>query len=123
MADKVLHWLPRLASIAFIAFLSLFSLDVFGEHRGAWETLLALAVHLAPVLALVAALALAWRWEGVGALLFGAAGAAYLLMLVVRTSPAPPVKMLWGLTIAGPALTVAALFLASWLRQRRVHRM
>jgi len=41
-ADRTVYWLPRLLSIAFILFLSLFSLDVFGEGYGFWNTLLAL---------------------------------------------------------------------------------
>jgi hypothetical protein len=118
-SDKVLFWLPRLLSIAFIVFLSLFSLDVFGEHRGFWGTLVALTMHLIPVFVLVVALVLAWRWEWVGALLFAAAGTAYVVMLAGRPNPPLPMKLLWGLTIAGPAFVVAALFLLGWLGRGR----
>ena len=37
-----LFWTPRVAGILFVLFLSIFALDVFGETRGFWETLLAL---------------------------------------------------------------------------------
>ena len=118
--DKVLFWLPRLLSIAFLAFLSLFALDVFDGQHGFWETLLGLTMHLIPVFALAVVLALAWRWEWIGALLFAAAGAAYVLMLVGRPNPPLMMKLVWSLTIAGPAFVVAALFLAAWLRRGRL---
>ncbi len=120
-ADKVLYWLPRVLSIAFIAFLSLFAFDVFEGDQGLGRTLLALTVHLVPVFVLIVVLVLAWHWEWIGALLFAAAGAAYVLMLIGRTSPPLPMRVVWGLTIAGPAFVVAALFLAGWLRRAHPH--
>ena len=44
----VLYWAPRILSIIFAGFISLFALDVFNEGHSFWETLLALAVHLIP---------------------------------------------------------------------------
>ena len=49
--------------MAFLAFLSLFTLDVFGPGRVSWETLPAFAAHMIPVFVLAGVLALAWRWE------------------------------------------------------------
>ena len=60
---SILFWAPRIISILFILFLSLFALDVFGQGYGFWETVQALFMHLLPSLLLVAALLLAWRWE------------------------------------------------------------
>ena len=81
-----MFWAPRLLTIAFLAFLSLFALDVFGTGRGFWWTLQAFLVHMIPMFVLAGVLALAWRWEWVGALVFGVAAAAYLLF------PPPPVR-------------------------------
>ena len=50
-AKLALFWTPRILCIVFALFLSLFSLDVFGEGYGFWETLLALLIHLVPGLA------------------------------------------------------------------------
>ena len=72
-SKRALFWTPRALSIAFIAFLSVFALDVFDEHLGFWQTALALAMHLIPVFVLIAVLVLAWRWEWIGAALFAAA--------------------------------------------------
>ncbi|MGD0696502.1 MAG: hypothetical protein ABSB82_16905 [Terriglobia bacterium] len=116
LSKLALFWAPRALSMAFIAFLSLFALDVFNEGYGFWKTLLALIVHLGPVLVLVAVLLLAWRWEWVGAVLYAAAGTLYVMrVLSLRLRPA--IKLNWILTIAGPTFVIAALFLANWLKR------
>jgi hypothetical protein len=113
---RALFWAPRALSIAFIAFLGLFALDVFGEGYGFWKTLLALTMHLIPNFVLIAVLVLAWRWEWIGAALYAAAGTLYVIMVVLRPLP-PAIKLSWILTIAGPAFVVAALFLVNWLKR------
>lgn len=115
-----LFWTPRLLSILYIAFLSIFALDVFGEEHGFWRILLALAIHLIPSLLLLAVLILAWRWEWIGATLFSAAGLLYVLSLVPRQLPLS-LKLTWILAIAVPAFVVAGLFLANWFRHDQLH--
>jgi hypothetical protein len=66
----VLFWSPRVLSILFTAFVSVFALDVFGEGHGFWQTCLALLMHLVPSALLLAALLVAWRHQCVGAILF-----------------------------------------------------
>jgi hypothetical protein len=119
-SKRALFWTPRLLSIAYIAFLMLFALDVFGEGYGWWGTLLALTIHLLPSLVLVAGLVLAWRREWIGAALYGSAGMLYAITVLQRRL-APAVKLNWILTIAGPAFVVAALFLANWLKRADLH--
>jgi hypothetical protein len=116
-SKRTLFWTPRVLSIIFIAFLSLFALDVFNGHAGLWRTLLALTMHLIPSFVLIAALVLAWRWEWIGAVLYGAAGLLYVTWVVSMSRPVPPtVRLVWILTIGGPAFIIAALFLANWLK-------
>jgi hypothetical protein len=95
--------------ILFAIFLSLFSLDVFGEGQPFWQTILALIMHLVPVYIVVIVLVIAWRWEWVGAILFTALAVYY----VVRA---------WGhfhwsvyLVIAGPLVLLGVLFLFNWI--------
>jgi hypothetical protein len=111
-----LFWAPRLLSIAFIAYLSMFALDVFDEGLGFWRTLAALAIHLIPSFVLLVVLLLAWRWEWIGAALFGTAGLGYILGVMRLSHPAPMVRASWVLVIAGPAIVIAGLFLANWAR-------
>ena len=101
----VLYWSPRILSLAFAIFLSLFALDVFGEQSGFWRTLAALGIHLIPTGVVIALLLLAWRWESIGAALFTALGVAFLLFF-------PRARLL-----SAPLFLVAALFLADWLKR------
>ena len=117
-SKPALFWTPRVLSIAFIAFLSLFALDVFDEHLGFWQTLLALTMHLIPVFVLIAALILAWRWEWIGAALYAATGVLYIIWVVSMGRPvSPSTRLIWILTISGPAFVIAGLFLANWLKR------
>ena len=106
---RVVFWLPRILCILFAVFVSIFALDVFGEGYGFWETIVALIMHLVPTAIILIALAIAWRWEWIGAILFAALGAWYVIMA-------------WGkfdwityLLIAGPLFLIGALFLVNWL--------
>ena len=110
---RVLHWTPRVLGILFAAFISLFALDAFGQGYGFWGSLAAFLIHMVPTGLILAALVVAWRWEWLGAVLFVALGAAYLIEA-------------WGkfdwLTyalVSGPAFLTGALFLAGWLLRPR----
>jgi hypothetical protein len=93
-------------------------MDVFDEHLGFWQTALALAMHLIPVFVLIAALVLAWLWEWIGAALYAAAGLLYVWWVVSMSRPVPAaMRLIWILTIAGPAFVIALLFLANWLKR------
>ena len=117
-SKRALFWTPRVLSILFIAFLSIFALDVFDEHLGFWQTVLAFTLHQIPVFALIAALILAWRWEWIGAVLYAAAGSLYVAWVVLMSRPvAPTMRLIWILTIAGPVFVIAGLFLANWLKR------
>lgn len=63
---KVLYWLPRILSILFIAFISIFALDVFSEPQ--W--FLALIMHLIPSFILIALTIIAWKYERLGGFIF-----------------------------------------------------
>ena len=119
---RTLFWAPRVLSIAYIAFLSMFALDVFGEKQGFWGTLLALTMHLIPTFVLIAGLLLAWRWEWIGATLYAAAGMLYVMWVLWVPRPlSAAIKLTWIVTIAGPVFVIAALFLANWLKRGELH--
>jgi hypothetical protein len=120
LSRRTLFWAPRVLAMVYIAFLSMFALDVFGEEHGFWRILGALSIHLIPSFVLIVGLILAWRWEWIGAALYAAAGVLYVATTVGRPV-APAIKMNWILTIAGPTFLVAALFLANWLKHDELH--
>ncbi len=114
----MVFWIPRILSLVFIVFLSLFALDVFGGNLGFWQTTRALIMHLLPVFVLMVALILAWRWEWIGAVIYGAAGLLYTANVVLMSRPVPPVmRAIWILIIAGPAFVIALLFWANWRKR------
>ena len=67
---RVLFWTPRVLCILFAAFLSMFALDVFREAYGFGETIIALLIHLVPTILVGIVLAIAWRRDWVGMILF-----------------------------------------------------
>jgi hypothetical protein len=101
---RVLFWIPRVLCILFAMFLSMFALDVFSEGYGFGETILALLIHLVPTYVVVIALVIAWRWEGVGAILFITLALFYLV-----TSRGES----W--IISGPLFLVGVLFVFNWM--------
>jgi len=111
---RLLFWTPRVLCILLAVFVSLFALDVFGEGYGFWGTMLALLMHLIPTGVILIVLAISWRWEWVGGILFTALGVLYLAMF-------------WGqfdwsayLAISGPLLLVGVLFMINWLYRARL---
>jgi hypothetical protein len=107
VSKQLLYWAPRALCMLFIAFVSMFALDVFGEGEGFWRTLAALAIHLVPSFVMLAALILAWRWEWIGAVLFAAIGIFF--GMIVRGGPIT--KAMFVL----PSLLTAVLFLWNWM--------
>jgi hypothetical protein len=110
--NRLLFWSPRVLCITFALFVSLFALDVFSEGLGVMKTLLALSIHLIPTAFIVVVLAVSWRWEWVGGILFVAI--AILYMIGARHHPS------WVVLISGPLFLVGALFLLNWLRRGEI---
>jgi hypothetical protein len=108
----VLLWAPRIAGILVAAFLGLFALDAF-EGRSFVAALPAFAIHLIPSFLVLAAVAIAWRFEWVGAVAF--LGLAVLYAVMVRG------RVDWVAVISGPLLLVGILFLAAWRHHGDLH--
>jgi hypothetical protein len=120
--SKFLFWTPRIISILFILFLSLFSLDVFDGNYGFWGTILALLMHNIPVFFLIIILIISWRYEIVGGIVFTLAGLLYvarLLMTIIMHSPHEWYMLFWTLPISGPAFLVGMLFFINWFQKRK----
>jgi hypothetical protein len=106
---QLLFWTPRILCILFAVFVSLFALDVFGEDYDFWETLVALLMHLIPTGIILVGLAISWRWEWVGGVLFVALGVFYFVMTRGRFD------WLTYLLMSGPLFLIGVLFLLNWL--------
>lgn len=77
--NPMLIILPRTLAIIYIAFISLFALDVFGEGYGFFGTMLALFMHLIPSFILILCLVLAWKKPIIGGAIFVVLGIIFTL--------------------------------------------
>ena len=113
-ARNILFWTPRILCILFCMFLSIFALDVFGEGQEFWGTVLALLMNLVPVFLVAIVLAIAWRWEWVGAVLFTALALIYVIWFWGRF----PLGVYFA--IAGPLVLLGILFLLNWIYRQEL---
>jgi hypothetical protein len=112
---RLLFWTPRILCILLAVFVSLFSFDVFGEGYSFWKTILALLMHLIPTGIILIVLAVSWRWEWVGAIIFSVLGVLYIVMFWGRFK-----WHVYLLTISGPLFLVGFLFLINWLYRKQI---
>ncbi|MDD3996673.1 MAG: hypothetical protein PHH86_03050 [Sphaerochaetaceae bacterium] len=107
-----LFWSPRILTILFIGFISLFALDVFDEELGFWQALSGFLIHLIPTYILIVTLVFAWRWEWVGTIV--CTGFALFYIFSYRGH--------WSsyFVISGPLLIIAVLFILGWLKRKEI---
>ena len=111
----VLYWAPRILCMMFAAFLAVFALDVFQSPMDGWRTAFALLMHLLPTFTVLAGLALVWRWEWIGALLFPALAVLHVVWSGGRFDPSVYV------VIDGPLLLAGVLFAFNWRHRAELH--
>ncbi|MFH1543407.1 MAG: hypothetical protein ABIE03_02630 [Patescibacteria group bacterium] len=110
---QLIYWVPRILSLLFVAFLTIFSFDVFEEYHG-WEAIIPLFLHNLPVLILLAVIILAWKkYDLIGAAIFLATAVLWLWWAGFDRP--------WSsyVLIFGPAFLVSALFFLNWFIKRR----
>ena len=112
---KVIYWLPRILSICFILFLSLFALDVFSEYTG-WKIIQALFMHLLPGLILLVLTIIAWKRDLVGMAVFFIFAVGYIFIAGLHH------HWSWYALISGPCFIVGVLFLMSWFQMRNLKK-
>jgi cell division protein FtsW (lipid II flippase) len=108
---KIIHLLPRILSLAFVLFLSLFALDVFSEYSG-WSAILPLLIHLIPIFILLAITLIAWKYDLVGAVVF----LGFAILYVFLAGFDRPWS--WYAGISLPSALVGGLFILSWYKKR-----
>ncbi len=106
---QILYWSPRILCILFTIFLSLFALDVFSEGYNFTDTVVALFMHLVPTFIILIALAVAWKKEGVGTVIF----IAFSLFILIMSRGES-----W--IISGPLFFIGTLFLLNCIYKHHV---
>lgn len=112
MNKKIIYWTPRILSLLFVAFISVFSLDVFSQFQGV-QALIAFFIHLLPSFLLLAFVALAWKYGLIGAVAFIGFSAFYTFQAIEHP--------FWILLIAGPSFIVGLLYFWDWHLKRKVN--
>lgn len=102
---KRLMWIPRVLSIVFVLFLSLFALDAFSGSAPFLEKLGGFLIHLAPTFVLLAIVVLSWRYPVFGGVALIVAGAVFAFSFDTRMDPVA------FLTISLPPIVVGAMFI------------
>jgi hypothetical protein len=105
---NLFFWLPRILSMVFIAFISIFALDVFSEYRG-FEAILPFLIHLIPSLILLLATVIAWKYDLVGAVIYLGFGAFYVWSMGFEK------PLSWYLVIALPSAVIGLMYFINWL--------
>jgi hypothetical protein len=106
---KIIHWAPRIAAIAIIFFVSLFSFDVFEMQASPLELLGAFLIHNIPSIAMIVLLLFAWKRPAVGFVAFLIAALLFALIFVRSIDSLPSLIL-----FVFPILLVAFLFYADW---------
>jgi len=114
--QKFIFWAPRVLTIIFILFLSLFALDVFQPGQSIPYMIAGFLIHLIPCYILTAVLLISWRYEFFG-VVFILLGILYMIIIWTRGLPffAFP-------TISGSAFLIGGLFLLNWKTKSRSNR-
>lgn len=111
---KVIFWLPRLVTIAFILFVSMFALDSFSGDKSLFQQIIDFAMHLIPSVVLTLILIIAWKWEWIGTLVY------FLLALLYIYITWEKGQISWILFISGPLVLIALLFLINWVVKKNI---
>jgi hypothetical protein len=113
-------WAPRILTVLFIIFISLFALDAFSPELTFWQSLFGFFVHLIPSFILLAVLLISWKREIVGGIFFVLASLAYAFMSLQGASMDGNLNSAWKniLIIGAPAFLIGILFLVNWLKRK-----
>ena len=118
MKKDWIFWTPRIISILFLAFLTLFSLDIFGNGYSFWETIVGLFMHNIPVFILAIVLWISWNKHGwLAGTIFLLAGFAYIYLTIFRGAVPWYIGLSWSMILAAPAIFIGILFLIGWKRK------
>lgn len=112
MTRQILFWSPRILGILFAVFTSIFAFDVFDEGYDFWDTALALALHLIPTFIVLVSVAISWRREWLGGILF----LGLAIFYVIWTWGRFPLSVY--VLISGPMVVISLLYFVN-LKYRR----
>jgi hypothetical protein len=108
VSGKILFWSPRILTILFALFISIFALDVLEEGLGFFRTLLAFMIHLIPSSIIIIVLIISWRKEWIGGVVF----AAFTIFYIYLTRGRFPISVYFVICV--PMVLISILFFINW---------
>ncbi len=114
MKNKTLFWAPRIICMLAIAFVMLFSFDVFEPKYTFGEQMFAFLMHNIPTLILIALLIVAWKWELAGGILF-----IFISLLGIVFFTRFFTENFYSIIVTGPFLIVGALFMIHYFLDKK----
>ena len=117
---RFFHWIPRSLGILAILFISMFALDSFGVGMSMWQQFYSLLMHLIPSVVLILFLAVAWKWELVGGIIFVCLGLGFMpfiYMMNFQMNHSAWMSLGVILAINLPFIVVGILFILSHFLQ------
>lgn len=106
-SEKLLLWSPRVLTILFIMFLSLFAFDVFSANAPLIQKIGGFLIHLIPSFLLVCILIISWKKPLVGGVIFLILCVGFTLYFKTYTS------LPTFLTVSIPVVIIGGLFILS----------
>ena len=121
--NKFIFWAPRILLILFALFLGIFSFDVFDSCNGFFECVLGLFMHNLPSLILLVILAISWKHELVGAVIFIILGSICIIGIIVSLLLSP-IEMINPILIIGSVVffLIGILFFIGWKQKKKIRK-
>ncbi len=110
---KTLFWTPRILTILFILFISMFALDSFGGDKTVIAQIGEFLIHLIPSFVLIVLLYFSWRYEIIGVIAFLILAITYIIMAWGKF----PVSTYF--IISGPMVLISILFLTNLIVKKK----
>lgn len=107
----MLYWLPRILSILYSVFISLFALDVFSGGNSIFKMILAFLIHLIPTWIIIFSIIISWKREWIAGVVFIILGAAYIIIAWGK------VDIMAYLIISGPLFIIGILYWLNWIKR------
>lgn len=120
---RILYWTPRILGILAILFLSMFALDAFNPALTIWQQIGGFLIHMIPSFILLGILAVAWKWELIGGLIFTLIGLAFspvVYLLNYNRLHSVKESLFVLLIITVPFILTGLLFILSYRHKKRV---
>jgi len=103
---RLVLWAPRFLGVLVALFLGMFALDAFEEGQTFLKSLPDFLIHAAPAFLLLVVVAISWRRDWIGGVVFTVLALCYAATTLYRLD--------WILSISGPLLIVGLLYFWSW---------